>query len=457
MSKYGYWMEDVETLPRGPLADMQTEKLKSMLAYCQTHSEFYKKKYRDAGFSISGIESLEDMAQLPLTGREELEKNQQEKGRFGTLVCNDGQEPGQTIGMTGVKFSATNRPIQLIMSVEDAASQGKLAARGLTCAGVQPKDYMYLMDFPQFNFLYMHMGLGSVNVGSKSILVGMERAERNTSIYTRMYPPTCFYISPTYSRLVTGLLKQTNRQYAIRTVLGWSEPGYSLPSCRSRFREMWSELSSEPKVNICDVYGMVELGLLGFECPENAGLHGFEDAYIYEIIDPDRGSVMETGKEGELVVTHLERTAMPLIRYRTGDITSIQQEPCACGRTHLRLMGIKGRLDQVIRIGGKKIYQSDIEEAMGGVKAFSGDFNVIVDGFDAVQELSIDVPDMENGEQIRRDLESACSKNLGIPTRINLKPKTDMLTFVHRSQKVFRVEDRERLRREADNQRRAET
>lgn len=457
MSNYVYWMEDVETLSRRALADMQTEKLKSMLAYCQSHSEFYKKKYRDAGISISGTQTLEDMVHLPLTGRAELEKNQQEKGRFGTLVCNDGREPGQTIGMTGVKFSATNRPIRLIMSVEDAASQGKLAARGLTCAGIQPKDYMYLMDFPQFNFLYMHLGLGSVNVGSKSILVGMERAKRNTSIYTSMYPPTCFYISPTYSKLVTGLLKQTNRRYPIRTVLGWSEPGYSQPSSRSLFVEMWGEVSSEPKVNICDVYGMVELGLLGFECPENTGLHGFEDAYIYEVIDPDTGSVMEPGKEGELVITHLERTAMPLIRYRTGDITSIQREPCACGRTHLRLMGIRGRLDQTVRIGGKRIYQSDIEEAMGAVKGFSGDFNVMVDGVEAVKELNIDVLEMEKVEQVRRDLESVCSKSLGIPVKISFKPKTDMLTFVHRSQKVFRSEDRERLKREADNQRRAET
>jgi phenylacetate-CoA ligase len=450
-------MEEMETLSRPALAAIQTEKLKDLLIYCQSHSRFYEEKYAESGISISKVQGLEDISYLPLTSREELEEDQRKDDRFGNLVCNGREEPGQTIGMTGIKFSATGRPLRLIMSVEDAATQGKLAARGLSCAGVEARDYMYLMDFPQFNLLYMHMGLGSINVGSKCILVGMERAERNTSIYTRLYPPSCFYISPSYSKLVTKLLKQTKGRYPIRTVLGWSEPGYSLPTWRNRFREMWSEVSTEANINICDVYGMVEVGLMGVECPENRGLHGFEDAYIYEIIDPETGKVMQPGEEGELVITHLERTAMPLIRYRTGDITSIQYETCDCGRTHLRLAGIRGRRDQAIKAGSRKIYQSMIEESMGGLKRFSGNFNVVLDGSDDISRINIDVPDTESTEEIRQEMQELCSKNLGVPVTITPRPKDEILTFIHRSQKVFKAEDRERLVKEAANQRRAET
>lgn len=457
MSNNGqYWMEDVETLSRATIDRVQMEKLEYALQYCEAHSEFYKRKFRDNGISIANVKSLEHLSDLPLTSREELESDQKMNGRFGSLACNKSEEPGQTVGMTGVKFSATGKPIRVLMSVEDAASQGRLAARGLTCAGVTQADYLYLMDFPQFNLLYMHTGLGSINVGSKSILVGMERAERNASIYTRLYPPSCFYISPTYSKLVTRLLKQTNKKYEIHSVLGWSEPGYSLPSRRAQFRAMWSEVSREEKVNICDVYGMVEVGLLGFECTENRGLHGFEDAYVYEIIDPETGAVLPEGHEGELVITHLERTGMPLIRYRTGDITSIQTEPCACGRTHLRLVGIRGRRDQGVKVDGRIVYQSDIEEAMAKVDTFSGEFNVVIDGSVETKELVIDVPS-EGNEDFRQELEKTCAAGVGISVRVNQKPKEEIITFVHRSQKIFRVSERERLRREAENQRRAET
>ena len=452
-----YWMEDVETASRPDLAKVQLEKLKKVLGYCQSRSKFYQKKFGDAGVSISKVKRLEDIDTLPLTSREEIVTDQMENGRLGSIMCTEFEEPGQTIGMTGIKFSATERPIRVIISIEDAASQGRLAARGLTCAGVQPKDYLFSMDFPQFNLLYMHMGLGCINLGSKNLSAGMERAERNTSIYTRLYPPGAFNISPTYSKLVTKLLKQTGKRYPIHAILGWSEPGYSLPSWKKQFKEMWGEVSDQPEITVCDVYGMVEVGLLAFECTNEKGLHGFEDAHIYEIIDPNTGDVLPPGEEGELVITHLEREGMPLIRYRTGDITSLQLERCECGRTHLRLMGIKGRLDQAINVAGKKIYQSQIEETLGSIKDYSGEFNVVVNGSEILSILELRVLKDSISEKVQRDLEDVCGKKLGVPVRIQYVAKEDLVTFVHRSQKVMRAESLERLKKEAASQLRGET
>ena len=452
-----YWMKDVETISRRDLEIVQVKKLKDILAYCQAHSEFYQKKFRKNKVSVSKVRRLEDIASLPLTGRDEIVKDQSQRGRLGSLMCNRFEEAGQTIGMTGVRLSATAQPIRALLSFEDAAAQGRVGARGLVCAGVQPTDYLYVMDFPQFNLLYMHVGLGSINLGSKSMLVGMERAERNTMIYTRLYPPTAFYISPTYSKLVTKLLKQTKKRYPIHTVLGWSEPGYSVTSWNERFKGMWSEVSDCKGINICDVYGMVEVGLLGFECTQHMGLHGFEDEYIYEVIDPNTGDVLPPGEEGELVVTHLERRAMPLIRYRTGDITSIQVEPCKCGRTHLRLMGIKGRLDQEINVNGKKIYQSQIEETLGSFKGYSGEFNVVRNGPGKVKRLDIDILKDGISTSDQQELEFACTRKLAVPVRLTPKAKEDLVVFVHRSQKIFEMERLEDLKKEALKQLRAET
>lgn len=412
-----YWMEDVETASRSDLAKIQLKKLKSTLAYCQSQSKFYQKKFQDADISVSNIKTLKDFESLPFTRRDEIVCDQKEKSRLGNLMCTNFEDPGQTIGMTGIKLSATGQPIRVIISVEDAAFQGILAARGLFGAGVEAKNYLYLMDYPQFNILYMHMGLGSINLGSKSILVGMERAERNSSIYTRLYPPNVYYISPSYSKFVTRLLKQTNKRYPIHAVLGWSEPGYSLPSWKERFRGMWGEVSSQAKITISDVYGMIEVGLLGFECVYQTGLHGFEDAYLYEIINTDTGKVLAEGEEGELVISHLYRYGMPLIRYRTGDITSLRLEKCACGRTHLRLMGIKGRLDQEIKIGGKKIYQGDIEEALGSCKGYSGDFNVVTNRSEESSCFELNILKDSISEAVTQEIEATCSKLMGVPVR----------------------------------------
>jgi len=452
-----YWMQDIETAPRSDLARMQLEKLKNMLAYSQAHSRFYQKKFQNSSVSVSDLQALEDIVHLPLTSRDEIVNDQMEYGRLGSLMCTNFNDPGQTIGMSGVRFSETGRPIRVIESAEDAASQGRIGSRGLFGAGVRPHDYLYVMDFPQFNLLYMHVGLGSINLGSKSLLVGMERAERNTSIYTRLFPPTAFYISPTYSKFVTRLLSKTKRKYPIRTVLGWSEPGYSLPSWKERYRQMWQEVSDQSNIAICDVYGMVEVGLLAFECISQTGLHGFEDSYVYEIIDPDTGDPLPPGEEGELVVTHLEREGMPLIRYRTGDVTCIHPDPCSCGRTHVRLMGIKGRLSQALTIAGKRIYQSQIEEAVGGLRSYSGEFNVISRESDELDCLELNI--LKDGVQseAQRELEEACSKKLGVPVRANLKTKEELLVFVHRSQKIFGSGSWVRLQEEIADQQKYET
>lgn len=446
------WMRDIETASRERLREIQLFKLKKMLGYVDRRSKFYKEKFSREKLSPSALRTLDDLRRLPFTTRDEIVADQEKNGRMGTLMATEFTDPGQSVGLTGVKFSASGQPVRVIISIADAAFQGKLAARGLTCAGVTSDDYLYVADFPQFNLLYMNLGLGSINLGSKSLLVGMERAERNATIFPSLYPPSAYYITPSYAKFVLPLLKKAGKKHPIRTVVGWSEPGYSLPTWRRRFEEKWAEVSSEPDVKVCDAYGMVEVGFLGFECRQQKGLHGFEDAYIYEVINPETGSPLAPGEEGELVVTHLERFGMPLIRYRTGDITSIDDLPCACGRTHLRLQGIEGRYSERLEIVGKRIYGSQVEEIIGGFHEYGGDFNILVDGSRAIERLQVALTGEEASPGLQSAMQEQLAKKLGVPVQVVPVERDDLLIFPHRSVKIIDGRRVESLRKEVKDQ-----
>lgn len=451
-----FWMKDIETASPEKIRETQLFKLKRMLEYVETKSKFYQEKFTKDKVSVSKIKTLDDLSAIPFTTRDEIVADQEKYGRTGRLMATEFTDPGQTLGLTGIKISATGRPIEVIMSMADAAFQGKLGARGLVSAGVTDMDYLYLADFPQFNLLYMHIGLGSVNLGSKSIMVGMERAERNSTIFPMLYPPSAYYINPTYSKFVIKLLQKPGKRYPIRTVLGWGEPGYSITPLRERFQEKWAEVSSASEVRVCDVYGMVEMGLLGFECRQQNGLHGFEDGYIYEIINPETGELLPAGEEGELVITHLEREAMPLIRYRTGDITTIDDSPCSCGRTHLRLKGIKGRYNQRLRIAGKIIYASQVEDIVARFKEYSGEINVFADGTKALDLLELALVEEEMPSGLATAIQKELAEGLGIPVKITPVKNEELIIFPHRSYKVIDRQKMEFYRKEMGDQMKTE-
>jgi phenylacetate-CoA ligase len=452
-----FWMKDIETAGRGEIKELQLSKLKKMLEYVEARSRFYQEKFTRDKVSVSKIKTLDNLSALPFTTRDEIVDDQEKYGRLGRLMATDFSTPGQTLGLTGVKISASGQPIRVIISLADAAFQGKLGARGLTCAGVSDTDYLYIADFPQFNLLYMHIGLGSVTLGSKSIMVGMERAERNNTIFPSLYPPSVYYINPTYSKFVLKILQKSGKKYGIRAVLGWGEPGYSIASLRERFQEKWAEVSSAPEVKVCDVYSMVEMGLLAFECRQQNGLHGFEDAYIYEIIDPETEEPLPAGEEGELVITHLQREGMPLIRYRTGDITTVDDSPCPCGRTHLRLKGIKGRYSQRLKIAEKTIYASQVEDIVARFKQYLGEFNILTDGAQALDRLDLAFAQEDMPSNLAMAIQKELGERLGVPIQITPVNKQDLIIFTHRSCKIIDRQKLEFYKKEVADQIKTET
>jgi phenylacetate-CoA ligase len=285
----------------------------------------------------------------------------------------------------------------------------------------------------------------------------MERAERNVRIYMNLYPPNAFFISPSYAKFVGNLIIQTGKKFPIKTLLGWNEPGFYLPSVREKINLLWKETSIEEEVKVCDVYGMVEMGLLGFECQYQKGLHGFEDSYIYEIINPLTGKSLGPGEEGELVVSHLEREAMPLIRYRTGDITTIDDSPCSCGRTHLRLLGIKGRWAERLEVNGIDIYPSQVEEVMAQLKEYSGDYNILINGSRKLKALEIALDQRIVALPSLSMIRDAIERELGVPVNLRSIPASELFVYPHRSQKIIDQANLDAHRKELEIQKKVET
>ena len=443
-----FFQRDIETADRNKIKGIQAVALASMLNYIEMRSGFYQEKFKRANVALDKIRGLDDLEELPFTERDEIVADQAAHGQMGTLMCTRFTDTGQVIGQTGDRFSTTGEPIRVIVSPTDLANQGKLAARGLTSAGLTWRDYLYIADFPQFNLVYMHTGLGSINVGSKSLLIGMERAERNVLVYMPLYPPNAFFISPSYSKVMTRIIREAGKKFSIHTVVGWNEPGYSLPSVRKHMEVLWRGVSTEEDVRVCDAYGLIETGYLGCECRQQAGLHGFEDSYIYEIIDPGTGSRLSMGEEGELVVTHLAREGMPLIRYRTGDITSLDDSPCACGRTHVRLKGIRGRWQERLDVGGRILYASDVEEALAGLE-YQGAFNILRDGGGRLGALKVAIDKDKAAVSGSQALKPALENRLEVPVDLLLSDSASLIAYLHRSRYVMDKKNLDAFRKEA--------
>jgi phenylacetate-CoA ligase len=210
-------------------------------------------------------------------------------------------------------------------------------------------------------------------------------------------------------------------------------------------------------VKACDAYGLIEVGLLGFECRLQEGLHGFEDSYMYEIVDPKTGEILDAGEEGELVVTHLAREGIPLIRYRTGDITSIDDSPCPCGRTHLRLQGVKGRWTDRLEVQGKVLYASLVDEAMAQIGEYKGGHNIFINGTRKLDTLEIAVDQDQIAPSLSERMRKRIEGALNVPVRLKSLPASQLFVFPHRSRRIIDQSNVDTYQKELKTQMAVET
>lgn len=364
-----YFNPKVELLNKEELKDLQLKRLKAVLNKVYRRVPHYRKKFEEAGVKPRNLKTLEDIKAFPFTTKEDLFVDYP----FGLLA-----EPLEKIVRLHTSSGTTGKPKALFFSKRDIWAQAELIARALVMTGASSRDILQnSMTYGLFTgALVMHYG--AELLGMLVIPAGPGNTERQIELM-QTFGTTCLHMTPSYALYVASVIQSKGlspkRDLQLKRVYLGAEP-YS-EETRRKIEEMLG-------VDVFNCYGLSEMGGpgVGFECPAKNGLHIWEDAFLVEIVNPETGEWVKEGEVGELVLTSLNRTAMPLIRYRTRDLTRFITEPCPCGRTHVKIARILGRTDDMFIIKGVNIFPQQIEAVLMSIKGVAQNYQIILEGYD---------------------------------------------------------------------------
>lgn len=368
-----FWNREMETISGADLEALQLSRLKWTVHHSQ-NVEFYRRKFNDAGVTPDDIKTLDDVEKLPFTYKKEL----RDAYPFGNIAV-----PMKQVVRIHTTSGTTGKPTVVSYTRQDLDNWSELIARNLTMIGLTDEDIFQ----NAVNYGLFTGGLGFHYGAEKIGATVIPSATGNTRRQIEMiddFGVTAIHCTPSYGMHLVEVAE---------------EMGASLDSLRIGIfgAEPWSEnmrkeLETRLGVEAFDSYGMSEMYGPGaaFECPEHDGLHLWNDCYLAEIIDPITGERLPDGEKGELVVTPLVKEAIPLVRYRTGDITRIIPEDCPCGRGK-KLARITGRADDMLVIRGINVFPSQIEHTLLSIPEVGDQFMVYVDRINHLDEMTIEV------------------------------------------------------------------
>ena len=354
-----------ERQPRETLAALQGERLTRLLGHIHGRNRFYTRKLTDAGIDPAQLVLPRDLAALPFTTKAELVADQAQAPPWGTVLT----EPLERYTRYHQTSSTTGRPLRWLDTTESwqwMLDCWQAVYRG---AGVSGGDRIFFpFSFGPFLGFWTAFD-AATQLGAHAIPAGGMTSHQRLALIEAL-APTVVCCTPTYAQRLLDVAGEADGAddalagSAVRTIIVAGEPGGSIPATRRRIERGWG-------ARIIDHHGLTEVGPISFECREAPGfLHVNEREYIAEVLDPASGEPVADGNRGELVITNLGRTASPLIRYRTGDLVVATHEPCACGRTFVRLVGgIRARADDMINIRGTNVYPTAVEEVLRAIDA----------------------------------------------------------------------------------------
>jgi len=364
-----FWDQESETLTRPTLEQLQLKRLQDTVQRVAQRVPIYQGKFKEMGVTPADIKSLDDVRRLPFTTGADLRTIYPD----GMLAV-DREEPVRLHTSSGT----TGKPKAIFFSRNDVNNSAELIARSLVMTGITRKDvFQNMISYGLFTGgLVMHYG--AEKVGCLVIPAGPGTSERQLMLM-QDFRATAVHILPSYALYFASFLEQKGidprKDITLRKAFVGAEP--HTEETRRRIEQAFG----------CDVYnsyGLTEMNGPGvaFECEYKAGLHLWEDNFILEIINPATGEPLPEGETGEMVLTTLKREAMPIIRYRTRDITSIITEPCKCGRTHRRLNRITGRSDDMLIIRGTNIFPQQIERVLMSFPQVGRNYVIVIEGLD---------------------------------------------------------------------------
>lgn len=426
------WNDQYECMPVEKLQNFQLEKLKETIDWISRKVPFYKKKLKEAGITADAIKNLNDIAKLPFTVKDDLRDN------YPFKLC---ATPLKQVVRIHASSGTTGKPITGPYTAEDLEQWTECMIRNFVSAGVTSDDivqnaYGYGLFTGGLGFHQAATQLGCAVVPTSSGLT-----ERQITLM-KDFGATVLCCTPSYALTIAERAEEMKVNLsALPLKIGifgaepWSE-------------QMRKEIEDRMGIKAMEAYGLTELCGPGvsFDCAAQDGLHINEDHFLAETIDPATLEPLPPGEKGELVFTSLQRRAMPVIRYRTKDITRLRREKCACGRTLIKMDKISGRSDDMLIISGLNVFPSQIEALLLEIAEVEPQYRLVVRKKGYLDQLIVQVEGKkevyEAGGQKRFEVEAKIAGHIkgmmGIGVEVNLvEPK-----FIVRSEgKALRVVD----------------
>lgn len=376
------WDPHHETMPREELEQLQLERLQATLNRAYKNVTCYRTKFNDLGIVPEDVSSLADLAKLPFTTKDDLRLNYP----YGMFAV-----PLREIVRIHSSSGTTGKPTVVGYTRNDLKTWSNLVARFMTAAGVTHDDVV------QIAFGYgMFTGAFGLHYGSETIgaaVIPMSGGNTDKQIMIMQdYRSTALVCTPSYAITIADRMEKYGidpKTLSLKVGLFGGEP------CSEAMRR---EIESRLLISATDNYGLSEVigpGVAG-ECSHKCGMHISEDFFLAEIIDPDTCEVLPPGSIGELVLTSLSKEALPIIRYRTRDITRLDYSACECGRTLVRMNKVMGRSDDMLIIKGVNVFPSQIEEVLMAVEGCEPHYQLVVDRKGSMDVLEVCIEVTEN-------------------------------------------------------------
>jgi phenylacetate-CoA ligase len=421
---------DAETMSRDRLTALQTARLKQTLEDAYANVPHYRKKFDESGVSAADLKDLSDIVRFPFTLKSDLRDNYP----FGMVAV-----PREQLLRVHASSGTSGKPTVVGYTERDLDTWANLMARCFASAGALPGDIVH----NAYGYGLFTGGLGA-HYGAERlrctvIPVSGGGTERQVTLLSD-FKASVLCATPSYAVNIAEVAQKMGvdlKQSALRVGLFGAEP--------------WSDamrrnLENRLGLKAVDVYGLSEIMGPGVacECHEvQSGLHGWEDHFLFETIDPKTLQTLPIGATGELVITTLTKEAQPMIRYRTRDITRLSNEPCACGRTHIRIMRVTGRNDDMLIIRGVNVYPSQVEAVLVGFPGIAPHYQIILTREGALDAMTVEVelaPDFDGDKSRKADEVTHHIKSLiGVTCKVVVKAEGE----VPRSQgKAVRVLDK---------------
>lgn len=412
------WNESMECMSREQLREIQSIRLKKMVEYVYHNTPFYRKKFQEMDITPDDIKGIEDISKLPFTDKLDLRDNYP----FGLAAV-----PMSEIVRIHASSGTTGKPVVVLYTRKDLATWAESISRAFASYGATKEDIFQV----SYGYGLFTGGLGAhdgaTNIGASVIPMSSGNTQKQITLM-HDFGASVLCCTPSYAMFLGEAMKESGYprdEFKLRVGAFGAEPWTE---------NMRRELESLLGIKAYDIYGLSEVAGpgVGYECSFQCGTHLNEDYYYPEIVDPKTGEPLPEGTLGELCFTHLTKEGMPLLRYRTHDLTALHYDKCECGRTLVRMDRILGRCDDMLIIRGVNVFPTQIEAVILSLKEFEPHYLLVVDRVNNTDtcELRVEVKEeyfvdeMAQMVGLQKKLEAELRSITGIGFKVKLvEPK----------------------------------